>query len=771
MAEKFTNQRCEDCQGGLEYNKTEKYWECPYCGKKYERALRFDKVQIDGLAGINDLVRSTLLKIITLDFEGAQRDLSECEKINHASVGTLIAHMAFALFRSLYNPKDRQQELTKVNNYMQRLRRDFAEVDDPEEILYDFIDSSDIYALLVVLYSSVGESTRLQMIYNLLDCNEVYNPNVSKFLLNALLKGGKVEEADTLLNNMSAENARFGVMAVLTNYPSTLKKAEHLERLLSMGKRDADYSAIFNSYFEKTADSSDVVLEVFLTASARNVNFDASVVIRSIFEHCDSVETAERIFAALSAKRLDEASAMAVLDWAAFGTDNPEISQIAFTSLFESNSVFELDDEIVIKLLASEQSDELRAAKLGQMMRTFKMSAKNIDRVVAYYMLQSEDSGELRREMFADLLGYVTSVQLTVIEKYLLTVTTDGEMKADILDMALAKSKSVALCNALFSQYLKLAVDAPEVREAVIGKLLDYRLTDGGVCALTSRGEIMAGTVVLALGHSARDSFEMLFSHPLTLAPKPFSVGVRIEHLREDIDRALYGAQAGHPALGPAEYALSDTKGERGVYTFCMCPGGEVVTAASEEGGVVTNGMSYHARAGVNSNAAVLVSVTPADVGGKITDAIAFQRGLEQAAFRAGGGNYQAPVETVGDFLGGFAATAPTRVRPTYGGGRVRVTDLTAVLPPFVVGTLQRGLASFEKKITGFAAPDAVLTAVESRTSAPLRILRSEARTAIGEDLIYPAGEGAGYAGGITSAALDGLHAALAIIARFSPCK
>ncbi|MBR7181493.1 MAG: hypothetical protein IKD28_01760, partial [Clostridia bacterium] len=121
-------------------------------------------------------------------------------------------------------------------------------------------------------------------------------------------------------------------------------------------------------------------------------------------------------------------------------------------------------------------------------------------------------------------------------------------------------------------------------------KLLDYRLTDGGVCALTNRGEMMAGTVVLALGHSARDSFEMLFSHPLTLAPKPFSVGVRIEHLREDIDRALYGAQAGHPALGPAEYALSDTKGERGVYTFCMCPGGEVVTAASEEGGVVTNG-------------------------------------------------------------------------------------------------------------------------------------------------------------------------------------
>ncbi len=298
--------------------------------------------------------------------------------------------------------------------------------------------------------------------------------------------------------------------------------------------------------------------------------------------------------------------------------------------------------------------------------------------------------------------------------------------------------------------------------------LLDYTLERGIVRVRTNRGELEAGALILAIGHSARDTFEALMAHPLSLSPKPFSVGVRIEHLREDVDRALYGDAAGHPALGPAEYTLSDTTGERGVYTFCMCPGGEVVTAASEEGGVVVNGMSYHARDGRNSNAAVAVSVNPADVGNDIRGAIAFQRELERAAYGAGGGDYVAPVETVGDFLEGYRGTEPTRIQPTYGGGRVKTADLRQVLPPFVSNTLAAGLRSFDRKLRGYAVPDAVLTGVETRTSSPLRILRGESRTAIGEDLVYPAGEGAGYAGGITSAAVDGLRTALALMARFS---
>lgn len=299
--------------------------------------------------------------------------------------------------------------------------------------------------------------------------------------------------------------------------------------------------------------------------------------------------------------------------------------------------------------------------------------------------------------------------------------------------------------------------------------LLDYTVEKGMIRVRTTRGEMQVGAMVLAIGHSARDTFEALMSHPLSLEPKPFSVGVRIEHLREDIDHALYGDAAGHPALGPAEYTLSDTTGKRGVYTFCMCPGGEVVAAASEEGGVVVNGMSYHARDGRNSNAAVAVSVLPADVGGTIKNAIAFQRQLEYTAYCAGGGDYVAPVETVGNFLDGYRGTEPTRIQPTYGGGRVKVADLRQVLPPFVTDALAAGLRSFDRRLHGFAVTDAVLTGVETRTSSPLRILRGESRTAVGEDLVYPAGEGAGYAGGITSAAIDGLRTALSLAARFAP--
>lgn len=302
-------------------------------------------------------------------------------------------------------------------------------------------------------------------------------------------------------------------------------------------------------------------------------------------------------------------------------------------------------------------------------------------------------------------------------------------------------------------------------------KMTDFAETADGVNVTFPTGAEQAGVLVLAIGHSARDTFELLLGKNMSVEPKPFSVGVRIEHLREDIDRALYGAAAGHPALGAAEYALSDTTGERGVYTFCMCPGGEVVTAASETGGVVVNGMSRHARDGRNSNAAVAVSVTPADVGGRVEDSVAFLRALEKSAYLAGGGDYFAPVQTVGDFLAGTAGTQPSRILPTYGGGRVRMADLHRVLPPFVTGALEAGLRSFDRKLHGFAVPDAVLTGVETRTSSPLRILRGENRVAVGYHRIYPAGEGAGYAGGITSAALDGLHTALAIMARFAPLE
>ena len=291
------------------------------------------------------------------------------------------------------------------------------------------------------------------------------------------------------------------------------------------------------------------------------------------------------------------------------------------------------------------------------------------------------------------------------------------------------------------------------------------------VRAITTSGDIMCSSLVLAPGHSARDTYDMLMKSSFSLTVKPFSVGVRIEHLADDIDRALYGDFAGHEKLGRAEYHLSDTTSGRGVYTFCMCPGGEVVAAASERGGVVVNGMSRHARNGRNSNSAVLVSVRPDDIGGTCEDAIEFQRRLERTAFEMGGENYYAPMQTVGDFLDGKVGTEPSRVMPTYRDGKVNCANIDKLLPRFVGEELKLGLYSFDKKLSGFAARDAVMTGVETRSSAPVRILRTEALCAVGHDKIYPCGEGAGYAGGISSAALDGVRVAIALMERFAPAK
>ncbi len=297
-------------------------------------------------------------------------------------------------------------------------------------------------------------------------------------------------------------------------------------------------------------------------------------------------------------------------------------------------------------------------------------------------------------------------------------------------------------------------------------KLIDI----DGLKAKTTSGYIDCGAIVLALGHSARDTYEMLLSRDFIIEPKPFSVGVRIEHLQEDIDRALFGKFAGHPKLGKGEYNLSDTRSGRGVYTFCMCPGGEVVAAASEAGGVVVNGMSRFARDGKNANSAVAVSVHCADYGGTVMGAIEFQRNIEKAAFRAGGSNYHVPIQTFGDFIEGKAITEPKRIEPTYmGGGKFKIAELGALLPGFITSELKRGITGFEKKIEGFSARDAVLSGFETRTSAPLRILRGDDLCAIGREGIYPCGEGAGYAGGITSAAVDGIKVAMSIMNKYAP--
>ena len=300
-------------------------------------------------------------------------------------------------------------------------------------------------------------------------------------------------------------------------------------------------------------------------------------------------------------------------------------------------------------------------------------------------------------------------------------------------------------------------------------KVVDLDLVDGQVrgVVLESGEHIGADHVVLALGHSARDTFQALHARGVYIEPKPFSVGFRIEHPQSLIDACRFGAQAGNPILGAADYKLVHHAGNgRSAYSFCMCPGGTVVAATSEAGRVVTNGMSQYSRNERNANAAIVVGITPADFPGDVTAnplaGMAFQRHWEERAFQAGGGSYAAPAQKVGDFLAGRPSTGPGAVIPSYTPG-VHWTDLSTCLPDYVIATIREALPAFDRQIRGFAMADAVLTGVETRTSSPIRITRGEDCQSLNTRGLYPAGEGAGYAGGILSAAVDGLKVAEAV--------
>lgn len=290
--------------------------------------------------------------------------------------------------------------------------------------------------------------------------------------------------------------------------------------------------------------------------------------------------------------------------------------------------------------------------------------------------------------------------------------------------------------------------------------------SDNNLKGIIVNGEpIDTQVMILAPGNSSRDTFEMLYKKKVEMANKPFAVGLRIEHRQKDINESQYGEI--REILGAADYKLTYNGDKRSIYTFCMCPGGFVVNSASEKETVVTNGMSYHSRNGVNSNSALLVNVNPEDFGGPkdILGGIKFQRKLEQAAFEHGGGNYNAPVQLVGDFLNNIPSVELGKVSPTIKPG-YKFVNFNDFLPSFISETIKEGLTNFSKKMKAFQDQEGVLTGIETRSSSPVRILRRDGES-VNIKGLFPAGEGAGYAGGIMSAAVDGIVSAEEVIKRY----
>ena len=314
-------------------------------------------------------------------------------------------------------------------------------------------------------------------------------------------------------------------------------------------------------------------------------------------------------------------------------------------------------------------------------------------------------------------------------------------------------------------EHMRASIEALGGEIRFQSRVEDVEIVDGQVQGITlASGETLASQhIVFAVGHSARDTFKMLYERGVYIEAKPFSVGFRIEHPQSLIDNCRFGSNAGHPLLGAADYKLvHHCQNGRSVYSFCMCPGGTVVAATSEAGHVVTNGMSQYSRNERNANSGIVVGITPDDYPGHPLAGIALQRQLEQQAFVLGGGTYDAPGQLVGDFLAAKPSSTFGSVLPSYTPG-VHLGDLATALPDYAITAIREALPAFDKKIKGFAMHDALLTGVETRTSSPIRIKRDDSYQSINTKGLYPAGEGAGYAGGILSAAVDGIKIAEAV--------
>jgi uncharacterized protein len=344
-----------------------------------------------------------------------------------------------------------------------------------------------------------------------------------------------------------------------------------------------------------------------------------------------------------------------------------------------------------------------------------------------------------------------------------LTAFVEAGAPEEILYIAKPHIGTFRLVSMVESIRAKIAALGGEYRFSA--HVTDFDIRDGQLEGLyLGDGEyIETNHAVLAIGHSARDTFSILHERGVFMEAKPFSIGFRIEHPQGMIDRYRFGPAAGHPILGAADYKLvHHAKNGRSVYSFCMCPGGTVVAATSEPERVVTNGMSQYSRAERNANAGIVVGIDPRDYPGDVLAGVEFQRRWESAAYVAGGGGYKAPGQLAGDFCAGRPSAAFGEVLPSYKPG-VHLTDLAPTLPDYAIEAIREALPAFGRLIPGFDRPDAVLTGVDTRTSSPVRITRGRDFCSLNVRGLYPAGEGAGYAGGILSAGVDGIKAAEAV--------
>lgn len=471
--------RCEGCLGRLAYDKKERYWKCIYCDNIYERELRFDRIQIDGMAGINDLSRAAMTKTMQLDFAGAERELAECDRLEHRSVATRVAHFVYALFKSLYakDERTRAQDIATAERMLQRLLSEYPAVTDPEEILYDYLESDDLYGLLVAVFGRVGQGERVEILMERLDCDQVRNPYVSRALLRTMLTQNHLSEAGALLQNIHKQNVDAALRMVLDTYPAGEDKVKWVKHLLAVDDSDDDLPRIFDNYFAQTSDPQNVTIDIFLDAMSHKIELDATAMVSRVMGNCNDPHEAQKVFAALSSRRLGDDAANTILQWCLYQVGSLDICEMGLRCLFDSNSIFELQEDVFVGLLSSNVTDSEQIARCQLLLNVFKVQNRTIDKVIAYHLTKNKGEFDYRKAVFELLVSYTGTVQMSTAEAYIMGDTPDADKKPEMVDLLLKKQKITTLYSGMFSTYLQTDIDNPAVREGVILQFLKRDLT------------------------------------------------------------------------------------------------------------------------------------------------------------------------------------------------------------------------------------------------------------------------------------------------------
>lgn len=480
MGSTFTGMRCSDCMGALEYNKARKIWICPYCGKEYERDLHVDKVQIDGVAGINDTVRATLSDIGKYDLASAQKNLSEAERINPNHVGTIISNICYYLFSTTTSKeKEKQQQyLAKTTYYAKKLNEEYSDVYEDEKALYDYLNNPDLYAVLYIAFNSINNHQREAIIYNYLQIDSIVDSKLNKSLLSIALKKKNLEDVDLIVKKVDLIDKKFTLNQILKLFPDSEKKQEYVKLLFSKNAFGDREVPLIMDYLNTTSDSVTTKFVTITSAYALGMQLDITKIIEEVFKKCTNETEADNIFNSLALMKLKKDDVQIVLDYClSKNCPNEDIAIKGLTYLKDSGGLFEVDDNDIIPFLKGQNFSHMEQINIvNAMLEKFNCSNKSLDNISSYAFIECAYAPNERQVLLDNLLKKVKSITMKTLNDYVLKSNIDKNYKPLVVEKILKLGMNKVYFNNLLSDYIKTTIDVVKVKEEIVILLMKYGL-------------------------------------------------------------------------------------------------------------------------------------------------------------------------------------------------------------------------------------------------------------------------------------------------------